>query len=207
MFAPIETFAKKSSGRPVGVFQGPRFGTAKRRCRPQPAALLVSGNYAGCMVRCGVLLLLAVLIISSSTLVPTGAIKSVCELSKDFPRFRDKVVAVRGVYYYGLRQEECPQKCTEGLWPSFINLDGDSDATWTALAKTTADVETKAKQTGTRFEIWVTAVGRLQTRAKHSSLGPCDRKSWGLGYGHLNGFPAQIMVESFRDIEVRVNPQ
>ena len=168
---------------------------------------MASGDYAGSMGRCGILLLLAVLIVSSSTPAPAGAVKSVCELSKDFPRFSDKVVAVRGVYYYGLRQEECPQKCTDGLWPSFINLEGGSDATWTALAQTTADVETKAKQTGNRFEIWVTAVGRLQTRAKHSSFGPCDQKSWGLGYGHLNGFLAQIMVESFRDIEVRVNPQ
>jgi hypothetical protein len=168
--------------------------------------LLALVDYAGSMVRCGILLLLAVLIVSSSTPAPAGAVKSVCELSKDFPRFRDKVVVVRGVYYYGLRQEECPQKCTDGPWPSFIDLVGDSDATWTVLAKAAADVETKAKQTGNRFEIWVTVVGRLQTRAKHSSRGPCDRKSWGLGYGHLNVFPAQIMVESFQDLDVRVNP-
>jgi hypothetical protein len=158
------------------------------------------------MVRCGVLLLLAVLITSYATPTSTGAAMSVCELSKDFPRFRDKVVTVRGVYYYGLRQE-CPQKCTDGLWPSFINLEGGGNATWVALAKANEDVEAKAKQTGNRFEIWVTVVGRLQTRGKRSSLGPCDRKSWGLGYGHLNAYPAQIMIQSFRDIEVRVNPQ
>lgn len=131
---------------------------------------------------------------------------SVCELSKDFPAFRDKVAAVRGVYYYGLRQE-CPQKCTSGLWPSFINLEGADDATWADLAKAEREVESEAKATGKRLEIWVTVVGRVQTRAKRSSFGPCDRKSWGLGYGHLNAFPAQIVVESFRDIEVRVNPK
>ena len=140
---------------------------------------MASGDYAGSMGRCGILLLLAVLIVSSSTPAPAGAVKSVCELSKDFPRFSDKVVAVRGVYYYGLRQEECPQKCTDGLWPSFINLEGGSDATWTALAQTTADVETKAKQTGNRFEIWVTAVGRLQTRAKIHLLARATKRAGG----------------------------
>jgi hypothetical protein len=131
---------------------------------------------------------------------------SVCEISKNFPSFRDKAVTVRGVYYYGLRQD-CPQKCAGRLWPSFINLKAGTDTAWDALAKAERAVETEAKATGQRFEIWVTVVGRLQTRAKRSPLGPCDRESWGVGYGHLNAFPAQIVVESFRDVEVRVNPQ
>jgi hypothetical protein len=96
---------------------------------------------------------------------------SVCDLSKDFPSFRDKVVTVRGVYYYGLRQE-CAQKCTNGLWPSFIELEGGGDSAWAALAHSDEEVEARAKQTGNRFEIWVTVVGRLRTRAKRSPLGP-----------------------------------
>jgi len=147
------------------------------------------------------------LIASGGTPARDAAVISVCELSKDFPGFRDKVVTVRGVYYYGLRQE-CAEKCKDGLWPSFIDLEGSTNETWAALAKSERDVETEAKRSGKRFELWVTVVGRLQTRAKRSALGPCDRKSWGLGgYGHLGAFPAQIIVESFRDIEVRVNPQ
>jgi hypothetical protein len=70
------------------------------------------------------------------------------------------------------------------------------------------EVEAEAKRTGKRLEIWVTVVGRLQTRAKRSPHGPCDRKFWGLpGYGHLGVFPVQIAVESLVDIEVRTNPQ
>jgi hypothetical protein len=157
------------------------------------------------MIRFSVLRLLGVLITSHGTPAPTDAAISVCEISKDFQRFRDKVVTVRGVYYYGLRQE-CPQKCMDGAWPSFIELEGGGNAAWLALAKTSEGVEADAKQTGNRFEIWVTVVGRLQTRTKRSPLGPCDRKSWGLGYGHLNAYPAQITIESFREIEVRVNP-
>ncbi|MGA2147281.1 MAG: hypothetical protein ABSH49_20235 [Bryobacteraceae bacterium] len=159
------------------------------------------------MIRPGALVLLAMLIASGGTPARDAAVISVCELSKDFPGFRDKVVTVRGVYYYGLRQE-CAEKCKDGLWPSFIDLEGSTNETWAALAKSERDVETEAKRSGKRFELWVTVVGRLQTRAKRSALGPCDRKSWGLGgYGHLGAFPAQIIVESFRDIEVRVNPQ
>ncbi len=156
------------------------------------------------MVRSGVFLLLAMLVPSDIMPAPDAGVMSVCELSKDFPAFRDKVVMVRGVYYYGLRQE-CPQKCTSGLWPSFINVEGADDATSADLAKAEREAEGEAKATGKRFEIWVTVVGRLRTRAKSSPLGPCYRKRWGLGYGHLNVFPAQITVESFRNIEVQAN--
>jgi len=51
-----------------------------------------------------------------------SAVLSVCDLSKDLPRYRGKLVTVRGVYYYGLRQSDCPQKCDTGLWPSFLDL-------------------------------------------------------------------------------------
>lgn len=159
------------------------------------------------MIRSGALLLLVMLIASDATPARDAAVISVCELSKDFPGFRDKVVTVRGVYYYGLRQE-CAEKCKNGLWPSFINIEGGTNETWAALAKSLRDLEAEAKRSRKGFELWVTVVGRLQTRAKRSPLGPCDRKSWGLvGYGHLGAFPAQIIVESFRDIEVRLNPQ
>ena len=159
------------------------------------------------MIRSSVFLTFAVLIASGcAPATASPAVMSVCDVSRDFPGFRDKGLTVRGVYYYGLRQE-CPQKCKGGLWPSFINLEGGTDATWAALAKAEREVETEAKRTGKRFEIWVTVVGRFQTRAKRSPLGPCDRKTWGPGYGHLGVFPAQIVVESIRDIEVKMNPQ
>ncbi len=155
----------------------------------------------------GVFVVLTVLIALGGAPARGATVMSVCELSSDYPGFRDKAVTVRGVYYYGLRQD-CTETCKTGLWPSFIHLEGGSEDTWAGLARVERDVEADAKRSGKRFEIWVTVVGRLQTRAKRSSLGPCDRTSWGLiGYGHLGVFPAQINVESFRDIEVRVNPK
>ncbi len=158
------------------------------------------------MVRSGVFLLLTMLVPLDVMPAPDAGVMSVCEISKDFPAFRDKVVTVRGVYFYGLRQE-CTQKCTSSLWPSFINLQGSDDATWADLNKAEREVETEAKATGKRFEIWVTVVGRLQTIVKPSPLGPCDRKRWERGgYGHLGAFPSQITVEYFRNIEIRLNP-
>ena len=105
-------------------------------------------------------------------------------------------------------RRDCPQKGAGELLPSFGNLEGGTDEIWAALAKTDREVEAEAERMGKRVEIQVTVVGRLQTRAKRLHLGPCDRKSWGLpGYGRFGVFPAQIIIESFRDIEVRVNPQ
>jgi hypothetical protein len=130
----------------------------------------------------------------------------VCELSKDYGAYRGKLVAVRGVYYYGLRQT-CSQKCAEGPWPSFIELVGARNGTFDGLSKVEQSVELEAKK-GKRFEIWVTAVGQLETMAALSRLGPCDKVGSGYqGYGHLGVFPAQIRVSYFRDIEVKENPK
>ena len=130
---------------------------------------------------------------------------SMCDLSKDFSAYRDKHVTVRGVYYYGLRQT-CPQKCADGPWPSFVNLAGEG-ANWEAVDRVQRTVEVQAKR-GKRFEIWVTAVGQLKTQAKQSRLGPCDKIGSGyFGYGHLGAFPAELVVESFSDIQVKENPK
>ncbi len=112
-------------------------------------------------------------------------------------------MVVRGVYYYGLRRQHCPQKCASGVWPSFIELEGGAHGAWDALSKVEQTVESDAKSSGLPFELWVTVTGRLQAPPK---LLPCDRQTWG-GYGHLGSFPAQIIVEKVSDIEVKVNPQ
>jgi hypothetical protein len=152
------------------------------------------------------------LVIIAITLVggpkPAPSIVPVCDLSKDFGAYGDKVIGVRGVYYYGLR-EMCPEKCADGPWPSFIDLIGSNrePLVFDPLVKTLRTVELEAKG-GKRLEIWVTAVGRLRTHAKRTSLGPCDRIGGRLsGYGHLGAFPAELEVESFRDIQVKENPK
>jgi hypothetical protein len=202
--------AKSAGNRIVamtGFLEATRRGPARSGARSSDNMGSFLADMLKQMKRFIVLLLIAV-----ETTVPVAqpadspAVNSVCEVSRDYAKVRDELVAIRGVYYYGLR-EECEQKCASGLWPSFINLEGGREGVWNDLAKTANQVEREAKATGKRFEIWVTVIGRLQTRAKPSRRGPCDKKSWGLGYGHLNVFPAQITVDSFRDVEVKVNPR
>jgi hypothetical protein len=152
------------------------------------------------MLRLVFVLMLAVATVASSQTSPPFL--SVCDLSKDFAAYRDQVIAVRGVYYYGLRQT-CTQKCAEGPWPSFLDLTGGDGVAWNALAKVEHTVELEAKK-GKRLEIWVTAVGQLGTGARRS---PCDQTWRHEGYGHLSSFPAQLVVKHFLDIEVKVNPE
>jgi hypothetical protein len=85
------------------------------------------------------------------------AVMTLCDLSRDFTAYRGRVVAVRGVYFYGLRQS-CPQTCATGPWPSFVDLvwsDAAHEATWGDLADAERTAEREAKQSR-RVEVWVT---------------------------------------------------
>ena len=133
---------------------------------------------------------------------PAHDLMSVCDLSRDFTAYRDRQVAVRGVYFNGLRQH-CPQTCATGPWPSFVDLvgsDAAGDAIWADLAKAERTAEREAKR-GRRVEVWVTVIGKLKASNRRSLVGPCDWVVNG-GFGHLGVFPAQIVVEGFNDVQV-----
>jgi hypothetical protein len=133
------------------------------------------------------------------------AVMSVCDLSRDFTAYRGREVAIRGVYFNGLRQQ-CPQTCSTGPWPSFVDLTGSDaagDGIWADLAKAERTAEEDAKQ-GRQVEVWVTVRGKLRAADHNSPAGPCDRVVNG-GYGHLGMFPAQIVVEAFSDVQVVPN--
>lgn len=132
---------------------------------------------------------------------------TVCELSRDFAAYRDQVVAVRGVYFSGLRQQ-CPQTCATGPWPSFVDLvgsDAAGDAIWVELANAERTAEQEAKR-GRRVEVWVTVRGRLKASERRSPLGPCDRVV-NSGFGHLGAFPAEIVVDAFNDVQIVSRPE
>jgi hypothetical protein len=168
------------------------------------------------MLRCVAALLLIIFACCSRS-HPSAVVLSVCDLSRDFAAYDNKLVAVRGVFYYGLRQK-CPETCANGPWPSFLDLAGADDVragkppagfvsdqqSWVALDNVLRTVERDSKQ-GKRSEIWVTVVGRVRARGHPSPVGPCDIMARG-NYGHLGAFPAQLVVKSFTDIEVMPNP-
>lgn len=142
------------------------------------------------MARANVFLLLALLVPAGhSPAQDSPMVITVCELAKALPSYDDKVVSVRGVYYYGALQQRCEPKCKVGDWPSSILLVGGGN--WENLDIAERKLEMEAKSTGKRFELWVSVSGRLQTKLKPSTLGP----------------PAQISVQRFTDIEPRENPQ
>jgi len=171
------------------------------------------------MTRTAFCLLVAVMITSCGRPAPEPPFLSVCALSRDFGAYRNRFIAVRGVYYYGLR-ESCPQKCSDGTWPSFLELGGtESDgpdqgattfatdwASWEAVHEVQQTVELEAKK-GKRLEVWVTAIGELRTGVKVSPLGPCDKiGSRHFGYGHLGWAAALLVVQRFSDIQIKANP-
>jgi hypothetical protein len=130
---------------------------------------------------------------------------TICDLSRDFTEHRGQIIAVRGVYFYGLRQR-CPQTCATGPWPSFVDLvgsDAAGDGMWADLAQAERTAEREAKQ-GRRVEVWVTVRGKLNASDHRSPAGPCDPVA-NSGFGHLGAFPAQIVVEAFDNIQVVPN--
>ncbi len=138
---------------------------------------------------------------------------SVCDVIKDPTAYRGRMVAVTGVYWYGLRQACAEPLVTAGhTWPSALEFVDSSEAgqtgepvsfqtdlrSWDDLNKTVIR-EAKA---GRRGAIWVKITGKLLAPEKYIE----DGRLVTLGYGHLGVFPAELVVESVSDIEVRPVP-
>jgi hypothetical protein len=160
------------------------------------------------MVACAARLLLTIGLLSMAAFLcatdpPAGLFRGgVCELSRDFPAWRDRLVSVRGVYYNGL-QQRCSASCATSPWPSSLWLVGDGGESGRVLLKAVRIAELGANR-GNRVEVWVTGTGRLRTMARRSPAGPCDAIGSGLyGYGHLGAWPAELDIERFEDIQLR----
>jgi hypothetical protein len=157
------------------------------------------------MTRILALLILGILPVSGFSEADLNSV-TVCELFKNLRSFHNRTVRVRGVLFYGLRQE-CPQKCGDNSYPTAITLEGapDTRGVFDEWAKVIFGVESDAKKTGKRFEIWATVEGRLETDVHGSSAAPCYPRNRRGGYGHLNSFPALMIVTRIRDIRVEEN--
>jgi hypothetical protein len=135
---------------------------------------------------------------------PELSVISVFDLFRNLSIYSDRLVAVRGVYYYTLEQK-CPASCVTGPRPSHLWVVGTGRERWDALKEAERLAELEAGK-GTRVEVWVTATGWLRTMARHSPLGPCDTVGSNyFGYGHLGGYPAELQVLRFSDIQIKPN--
>ena len=165
------------------------------------------------------LIVVAIFLGGCGGLHPTPASKvkivTVCELFADLPSHQDKIVAVRGIFFFGLRQDGCPERFISGnhQWPTVLDLvhsnypqEGErtvdfvtDDQTWNHLELLAAAEGKK----GRHEEIWATIEGQLQGPQRY--LRPGVRGGVG-GYGHLGGLAAQLVVKRVDDIEIKQSP-
>lgn len=134
---------------------------------------------------------------------------TVCDLFRNLQAHRETLVAVRGIYWFGLRQS-CSERFTTGAhdWPSALSLAYQGSARAGERVPAGADAESwrrfedvikREARAGHREEIWVTVVGRLRCPPSYIAQ---DGRVVG-GYGHLGSLPAELVVERVYDIEVR----
>jgi len=136
---------------------------------------------------------------------------TVCQLFNDLQSYGGKRLAVRGIYWNGLRQACSRRLVVVGReWPTALNLvDSEFAAadnepvsfvtdrrSWDALDR----LMIREARAGKREEIWVTMIGKLRTPVYVRA----DRAVSG-GYGHLGAFPAELVVERVTDIAVKAN--
>ena len=136
---------------------------------------------------------------------------SVCDVVINDPtRLNGEIIKVRGIL--GGTQEgtwlvgECKTRLvTKGLtWGNDLSV--YVDASNERIARSWGRVRAKVKQLhgdSRRDDVWVTIIGRLETRASMDDEvldTPHGRVT--LGFGHMNGSPAEINVISVEDVAI-----
>jgi len=134
---------------------------------------------------------------------------TVCDLLSNAPSYQGKIVAVRGIYWDGLRQT-CPDSIVaHSGWPNAVNLSTSAlagpyepvpfetdQASWDRLD----EILLREARASRREEVWFTAVGRFRSVDFQK-----DRLTVG-GYGHLNVLPAELVVKQISDITIDPKP-
>ena len=150
--------------------------------------------------------------------VPVSSL-TVCELMNDLTAHRDKIVAVRGEYVFS-REVTClagepwcmTKFVTNGfVWPVAIDIKGPSyylrETGKSAFPVTEGDFKTtedlvqmsRSLRKGEKLE--VTLVGLLRARKEYRVGRNADGAlTSGSGFGHLNTFPAQLIVKRVESV-------
>jgi hypothetical protein len=181
----------------------------QRRCR----SAILSKSCTGALLLASIFGHIKAQTASSRQQAIVRPLMTICELLKNPSTYRGKLVTVTGIYWYGLR-EPCREPLVTGnrTWPTVIDF-AHSDilgASGEAIAFATDSkswdhlqlfVRQEARA-GRREEIWVTVVGMF--RAPESYVNK-DGQVFG-GYGHLGGYPAQLVLKTVLDISIKNNP-
>jgi hypothetical protein len=138
---------------------------------------------------------------------------SVCEVLADLAALNGKVISVRGTVIGGGHGASLTARCSAPLivkrftWPNAIWLElprsgKPFEPERSALERADAAVRRFRRREGD--EIVMTYVGMLQTDDLATrTFVDREGKPAGLGFGHLNFAPAQPIIKTARDVEVR----
>jgi hypothetical protein len=137
-------------------------------------------------------------------------------LFANLPSYQDKIVTVRGIFFFGLRQRDCPHEFAPGnyKWPTALNLVDSSypaDKHESPVGFMTDEASLNGLELlavsqgrmGRREEIWVTIQGRL--RGPQRQIRPGVKGGVG-GYGHLGVFAAELVVKRVLDVQIKPQP-
>ncbi len=140
-----------------------------------------------------------------------GHVYSVCELLANPQQFNGKTVKVRGIVEGGmegswLRSDDCPERFSvgENSLPRGISLSYQSEYGVAAPRKMVhiERVDRQIREMRQRVKsgfLLLTHTGVFETRTDWKLLnnGAGDKRLW--GFGHLNTFPAQLVVVDIAD--------
>jgi hypothetical protein len=140
----------------------------------------------------------------------TGNDISVCEALQDFQNYDGKLVTIRGIYFFDLR-DTCGSEVIIGnrTWPSIIQplnsyragVHGNFTTDFGSLKALDA-LTWREAQAHKREEIWVRISGTLQVvDVRKNAPGGVAR-----GFGHSGSFPAALFVKQVLSVEIKPNP-
>lgn len=156
-------------------------------------------------------------LICATSLSQTHSAKplTVCDVLAKLPSYRGQRIVVRGELVgedegSGLIGQGCQPLITDGYrWPSPSPIaltypGGPSDDTKPGAPSPRVErVDPDAlRSAGAGAKIYVTVVGRLETRAPFPMVHLDGGKIRPYGYGHLAACPAQIVYEEIKDLKI-----
>jgi hypothetical protein len=133
----------------------------------------------------------AVLLACCTRIKVAPKVVDTCDLLANLRSFDGKQVAVRGISHQGLVLR-C--QVTGDQMTVFLIGDPKPHPGWDELD----ELEVAQAKSGQKAEIWVTAIGILETNKEGSTKGR--------GFGHLGSQPAQIKIEDMVDPVVNSTP-
>jgi hypothetical protein len=141
---------------------------------------------------------------------------TVCEILRNLPKYADKDVEIKGEWiqtYHGTTvRATCAEQLRTGdhLWPNaiwvqFPWLEEENPVDFTADKDGLQRARNEGRKSSPDDVVLATFIGRLQARERLQVTRRKDGTTVVNGFGHLNAYPAQLVVRSITRVTVRKN--